>query len=463
MVSFRFQVMQQKQLSKTGTPNQPSALPLQMANVVVVPTVDLRAQLQPFQDFTPQQIEEQLQRMSIEQRNDPEFSQPPGILETSLTETSGSGECGSDSSIASSGIPSRKSSTASVLAQLLSPSPPAIPIQSPQTQGIPSSMASLCSQSPPYQEHLLARRLSNPYDSMTPLIATTNTAKQHRCTLPELYSTRNPLVERTAQVQNAHLPSFPVNVQQKREGSPTKSVYGSSPSGAGTIGRISPIREVQMDSIAEDSTETPANARPISPPYLPAGSPLYCPVGSPRNSKQQEEQRQRRTGVIDTAALRAQVAATLEPNGGPSHVNNHKHIINALQMPLFSPPAQEPMFRLQTTPTPTYPHLELYTNGLNHYNMPPYAMHPGFYSPHGHMGDILHHISTVLNMCGIPFQHCNGVFAVDHQGVKLQILVGSLPHVATPSAIQLQYIAGDTHKYQSLCTQLASQLQFAGR
>lgn len=62
------------------------------------------------------------------------------------------------------------------------------------------------------------------------------------------------------------------------------------------------------------------------------------------------------------------------------------------------------------------------------------------------------HVSTVLGNFGIPFvhDHQDNVFTVHHHGVQFQI------HVARN--IQLQYIAGDTNQYQSLCSQLYSRL-----
>lgn len=147
--------------------------------------VDLRTQVQPFQDLQPDEIQDQLQRLHIQHPDaavlvvspslPPEYKSPspafsvgqgqqvsPGFSvgqqapptfsaggqkqqQVATVDSGGnaqhhqmqhSNSNDSNSSIASS----RKSSTGSVLiAQLLSPSPPAIPIPSPQTEGMASS------------------------------------------------------------------------------------------------------------------------------------------------------------------------------------------------------------------------------------------------------------------------------------------------------------------------------------
>lgn len=66
------------------------------------------------------------------------------------------------------------------------------------------------------------------------------------------------------------------------------------------------------------------------------------------------------------------------------------------------------------------------------------------------MQQISNHISTVLSNFGIHFTPHNNGFRVDHLGVQFHI------HVA--NNIQLQYIAGDTSEYQSLCSELCSRL-----
>ena len=60
------------------------------------------------------------------------------------------------------------------------------------------------------------------------------------------------------------------------------------------------------------------------------------------------------------------------------------------------------------------------------------------------------HVSAVLKNFGIRHVHQNNIFTVDHHGVRF--------HIHVSSNIQLQYIAGDMNQFQSLCTQLYSQL-----
>ena len=76
--------------------------------------------------------------------------------------------------------------------------------------------------------------------------------------------------------------------------------------------------------------------------------------------------------------------------------------------------------------------------------------------PSTNVQDVLSHVSSVLNHCGIQYRHSNGVFAVDHQGVRLHILVCHL--ASQQNAIQLQYVAGDASQYQTLCSHLYSRL-----
>lgn len=361
------------------------------------------------------------------------------------------------SSITSSGVPSRKGSRASLLAQLLSPSPPSVPIPCPQSQGIATSASSLYSQSPPFHSLPTHRRHSF-QDQNQPLPTQTHSAhnRQHRYTLPELFPRGNHLLEHTPNV-HSQLPSFPINMQP-REGSPTK-IYGTSPSSS--IGRRSPIHEVQMDSIAEDCTEDVAeNSEETA--YLCTFPPSPNQPAVPTSS---EERRQRKMGVIHHSTQQAKIAASLDqklPGNVETSSIPHKHLFTALQMPLYSQPEQ-PLIHMQTCSTNA--HGNFYTTAAltkNHYNHYGAVYRPPVV-PQTHFPDVLAHVSSVLTMSGIPYQHSNGIFAIEHRGVKLQILVGCLPHLAAPSAIKLQYIAGDAHTYQALCTQLASRLQFAAQ
>lgn len=140
--------------------SQQQAPPTYMAE----PTPDLRAQLQPFQGCSPQQIQEQLQALHIQ--GDPvnnsvlpptDVTQQGQVdIENGLTSSSGvysesghvSTSCSASGSNSSVGSSSRKSSTGSSLMALLSPTP-AVPIQCPQTQAVSTSSGVMYGYSPP--------------------------------------------------------------------------------------------------------------------------------------------------------------------------------------------------------------------------------------------------------------------------------------------------------------------------
>ncbi len=111
------------------------------------PTPDLRAQLQPFQGCSPQQIQEQLQSLHIQSVPNQAAVMSTGLsrqhsdIDSSLSSFSAQSESGqtsgSSSSVASS---SRKSSTGSSLIALLSPTP-IVPMGTSQSQTAPSYAA----------------------------------------------------------------------------------------------------------------------------------------------------------------------------------------------------------------------------------------------------------------------------------------------------------------------------------
>ena len=390
---------------------------------------------------------------------------------------------------------------------------------------------------------------------------------------------------------HSQLPSFPVSVIQNREGSPTKSIFGTSPTGGSTVGvgRRSPIHDIQMDSIAEDSTEDSATPTEINAPVSIAmvvsnhhspPSPHLSSIGAirrasvgdrsaaaitgtlmmPQGQQQQstsrpttpsnlrtgdgDEPRRRRSGVI-SPALQEQIQASFQEPSQVQQPQQHQQQGEQLQLqtllqngrnhhhfqPAVSDSSQilassksNPMSRglmsMLQSPLPNNPQLTavattmhapqiaengqlihhmanqqssslvqgvpqmhtgfLYANALNHYNvaafhtvMPAHALmqpnspfrHPAFShhhhqqqqpNPASNVQDVLSHVSSVLNHCGIQYHHSNGVFAIDHQGVRLHILVCHL--ASQQNAIQLQYVAGDASQYQTLCSHLYSRL-----
>ena len=185
----------------------------------------LRAQVQPFQTYTPQQIQEQLQHLHIQQCNESESSvhsaapgvaallqQPPQPPPTALDGRS------------LEASPTKESN--SVLHHLLSQSPKPVSIIQSNPVG-----------------HNQVQRSSFHESMATPLLA----SQLHQKSQDAAHSPSDlsAMIDNVASRPNPNhdLPSFPVNIQT-REGSPTKGV-----------GRRSPISDYQMASIVEDTSE----------------------------------------------------------------------------------------------------------------------------------------------------------------------------------------------------------------
>lgn len=487
-LAYKNQVIQKQLHSKVAATATASQSP---AHLQFAQPSDLRVQVQPFQDITPQQIQEQLQHLHIQQQAEPEMQVPSfqgGDLESLVDPLSSQGAAdayntgGSNSSLSSS----RRSSTSSkasssLIAQLLSPSPnpcPA-PVPAPQTHGIPSctSASSLYSQSPPIPDHAHLQFMSRRFSDNTSPVFSPSSAKnhphhrQHRKTMPELFPRNSALLES----RNSQLSSFPV-AMQNREGSPTKGIYGTSPPPS-AVGRRSPIHEVQMDAIAEDTTEESLGEQLVREP-TPVTS--YSPAQSPRQSQSHvqsqplspsngTEPRQRKTGISMPSSVQAHIAASLKPgspggreNGGVSP-SSHKHLLNALQKPVFTQPSNH--VHIMHIPATTAPaHTQVYPTSYNHcsstaaYRVLPVVSAP--ISPaQAQQTNIFNHVSIVLSKCGIPYQlYHNGVFVAEHQGVRFQIAV--IPHLMGPSPVQFMHMAGDETQYHTLCTHIATQLQY---
>lgn len=155
------QISQQKQHTKVPPQATPPSsvmwnqlLSDQMLQPNQTPPIDLRTQVQPFQDLQPDEIQDQLQKLHIQHPDAPmmvvsgrEFDHAPSSAFSAHSTDGGGGGVGgfmhqlsNTSETNSSATLSRKSSSgSSLIVQLLSPSPPAIPIPSPQTEGMATS------------------------------------------------------------------------------------------------------------------------------------------------------------------------------------------------------------------------------------------------------------------------------------------------------------------------------------
>ena len=185
----------------------------------------LRAQVQPFQTYTPQQIQDQLQRLHIQQHNESESETvaQQRSIQTRIPLAFREGQ----KTTAEEEPSLRKETSNSVLHHLLSQSPkqPA-PSSNPQAGHhdphtfIPDTFIP----DDPTAQNLLKQPL-HPHDS---------TMEQ---------SDASVMLSNIASHSNRDVPSFPVNVQN-RQGSPTKG-----------LGQPSPVHEFHMTSIAEGTTE----------------------------------------------------------------------------------------------------------------------------------------------------------------------------------------------------------------
>ena len=408
---FLPQISQQKQLTPVGynTPSSGSFFPMQLnqltgiANDIgtasTVQHTSLRAQVQPFQSYTPQQVQEQLQQLHIQQRNEPEVmlqSTATGVDTVRQQQQqqfrSIDSPCADDGRESS---PTKDTNSSSFLHHLLSRSAP-MSIPPPNT-----------AQSNCFNYHQ-PRRPSYP-DSGTTTAPHLASHLRHHTHSPEYFAMMGNIASQTKQ----ELPTFPVTIQT-RDGSPTKS-----------LGRRSPNHDMQMASIAEDTTE--CNTR------TPESS--TSPINSMHGMFQDGEDMQQRRPLFQGMQSKAAFSMLMEPQ----------------------PQQQQQQQPYSHGANGTHGLTLGYTNNFfvqqhnNHLSTP--IMTPAF---NLYSNSILTRISTVLSNNGMQHWQSNGGLVVEHDGVKLQI-VCNLPHLNT---IQMQYIAGDTMQYETLSSQLATQLQF---
>ena len=297
------------------------------------------------------------------------------------------------------------------------------------------------------------------------------------------------------------MPSFPVNIPatlSSRETSPTRPLYGGSPTSSLTmVGRRSPNHDNQMDSIAEDFTEDLATPTETAPPVSFSIGDDSRPSNSSLSNGFVNEQgyprpitpngvRQRKTGahMVQAAAtvpsqqvMRGEPASSMpQPQPHKNGMGLHHLLLNTSTMQQVSTPAPPPVVTSShnnlvqgslkgmlltpvTNNTPPQYHTHLVNTDVI-YNASPMNGFVTTSQPNYHLvgmaalmqmqQQLSNRVSSVLDNFGIRFVHEDNIFTVHHHGVQFQI------HVARN--IQLQYIAGDTNQYQSLCTQLYSRL-----
>lgn len=412
---------------------QPSAGVESRLLVTDEPMTSLRAQVQPFlHDITPYQIQEQLQQLHL-QHAPPLDSIPSGganlIATVGEVDSTLKQSSGSSSSMGSCGGPSRKSSGGgspggSLIAHLLSSSPPVRTSTAPQSTSPPSHTLLL-------QEHGI-RRYSNPEQPHSQAYSSPSARRSSNPqTIPAL----------SVYANQHHLPSFPVAIVTPRESSPTKMMYHSNNSGtSGSSGKHSPIHETQMDAIVETTEESVLDigsgcGHAMAPPTGSSGVPRH--TMSPRKMG------------FPNCAPQLELAALLQSNVASSSFpyNNGRHLIGMLSTTTTAYGTSSPLHSFVTADMCSP---ESYCAAW----CPPLFAHPlPCPPPQPYTTGMLGRVSSILTQWGIPFEvRDGGNLTVEHHGVRLQILMAQ-------NAIQIQYLAGDAHQYQTLCSHLASQFQ----
>ena len=382
----------------------------------------LRAQVQPFHDIMPYQIQEQLQQLHLQQQPTAHDHPPNMVDQFAAYEGDGLSTQSSSSSMGSSGQ-SRKNSTGSpggsLIAHLLSSSPPVRASTTPQSTSPPSLPSALL-------QEQACRRYSNPEQNSQPY-----SPVFRRSSNPQAYPALS------VYANQHHLPSFPVAVVQPRESSPTKMLYHTN--GSSASGKHSPIHETQMDAIVETTEESVLD--------VVGGSDLFpaLPTSSSGNVAAPHKMSPRKVG-FPSCSPQLELATLLQTNtSAPPLSHNSKHLIGMLSASSCgsSPP-------VHSFVTADMCSAESYRAAW----CPPLFTRPLPQPPlQPHLTGMLGRVSIILSKWGIPFEvREGGNLTVEHQGVRLQILTAQ-------NAIQMQYLAGDAHQYQTLCSHLASQFQ----
>jgi hypothetical protein len=367
---YKDQMLQQKQLtSAVYNPASPeSMVPVQLNHLSGITNsigddtshTRLRAQVQPFQTYTPQQIQEQLQHLHIQQHTESEsamHTEVAALLQQPLIQKPLTGADAQSLQAVRETSPTKDSSS-SILHHLLSQSPKSVVPKSV----VPNTIV----QSNPFS-HNHTRRTSFPKNVTGPLAAQLGHQPQDNCPPSELYA----MMGNVAAGSNHEVSSFPVNIQT-REGSPTKG-----------MGRRSPIHDHQMASIAEDTSEITT---------LPSGT--LATSSTPETSNGVERQN-KRYSVVPSVPTGTSLSVHIdEPD---SQVSESSGTHGSLRYSNYF--VREHINHVNTSP--------IIPTTLNHL--------PGTHQ-------ILSHISTILNSNRMQHYQSGDGFIVEHDGVKLHII-----------------------------------------
>lgn len=443
------------QYSSTGLgPNMtlPSALPpiFQLSNVPTTepaaPVVDLRQQLQPFYEYSPQQIQEQLQHLHLQSSSTvvggPDYStytaQPEQQPEEALYTNNNSTHLSNDTN-SSSSINTQKSSTSSsLIAQLLSPPTPPMPSINLPTMGTKTPSASTAE----YVDSLATASLTSPrrYSAVQPPVSTPSLSpqvRQKRKTLPVLSPTPIPDPNEDIGINfSANTYTEPEDITDSLNGSANSYQFNSYRS---TTNNGQPI------------SSSPVRAGCTSPSsYLSAGSPQTrsisppLPVPAPTIQPHQITDQQLASIVLGDLHVPLRPESSVSTSGPPQLVTT-----------ALTPGTNGLIYENQSIQAAHLQQIPIYLN--QHISL----IHPKIASQiaQEQVHKLVVLISNVLNKSGIVYEYNGNIFTVSHQGVEFQIHVQVSSHYTMQNALQmnLQYmhISGDPHLYRTLCTQLA--------
>ena len=432
------QYKNQLSVNSTGvnsTPMPCALPPIVRLSTMVEPCIDLREQLQPFQEISPQEIQTQLQQLHLKAQNESTSNRTPSpqgfsSIEIETTESS--------SSVTSS---RRGSTSSSILAQLLSSSTSTC---TPNYPVLPNSTQTSTTSTAEYINSLEAPINPRRFSMQSPSSSLSYCPRQvhkKRNTLPELTPNNQPIFEdnilpllRTSQ-----------ELQTELESSSSQEVNGTSPENS---------YFVQSLNQGHQSPSFPyGSPGRISPSSLQVNDGLGRPI-SPG-----VQERQRRQGITLNTQQHVQLATSIINNDnyvgnpGTTSLRNGMFIVDQpaiLVNGVHHVPISYSQDSLQTTQ-----HIPIYLN--QHMSL----LHPKVANQiaQQQVGELVTHISLILKRFGIVYECNSNIFTISHQGVEFQIHVQVSPHFTLQNALQLNlqymHVSGDPQLYQNLCTQLA--------